>query len=58
MVFCDGISGLWCRIGSSFRIIILWTFFSKKNFRESGKITVPDIMKEQYGQKVAMDNSS
>ncbi len=52
MVFADGISGLWLGIGAALGLLFCGLFLAKK-LRESGKITVPDIMKEQYGQKVA-----
>lgn len=52
MVFADGISGLWLGIGAAVGLLFCGLFLAKK-LRESGKITVPDIMKEQYGQKVA-----
>lgn len=52
MVFADGISGLWLGIGAALGLLFCGIFLAKK-LRESGKITVPDIMKEQYGQKVA-----
>lgn len=52
MVFADGISGLWLGIGAALGLLFCGLFLAKK-LRDSGKITVPDIMKEQYGQKVA-----
>ena len=52
MVFADGISGLWLGIGAAIGLLLCGLFLAGK-LRESGKITVPDIMKHQYGQKVA-----
>lgn len=52
MVFADGISGLWLGIGAAAGLLFCGMFLAKR-LRESEKITVPDIMKLQYGQKVA-----
>lgn len=52
MVYADGISGLWLGIGAALGLLFCGIFLATK-LRESEKITVPDIMKSQYGQKVA-----
>lgn len=52
MVFSSGISGLWLGIGAAAGLLLCGLFLAKK-LRESERTTVPDIMKAQYGQRVA-----